>query len=83
MSRREKSEIIKDILTLCEIPRGKTDIVYKCNLNFNIVKKYLKGCFNSGWLVEENLGFKKLYRTTELGEQVLDTLSQSVSLIHF
>ena len=70
--RRESLDIIKDILELCTKPTKKTWIVYRCNLNFNVVKKYLRWCFINGWLVQ-NEGLND-YSTTELGEEYLNTL---------
>jgi predicted transcriptional regulator len=70
MSRREKIEIIKAILELCLIPSKKTNIVYKCNLNFNIVKGYLQECILRGW-IKVNDG---IYITTDLGQDYLNLL---------
>jgi len=83
MYRRGKIEITKDILELCRTPVKKTTIVYRCNLNFMIVKKYLEGCFNNGWLVEEKIENRNLYTTTELGKEAIDTFNQSISLMQF
>jgi predicted transcriptional regulator len=70
MSRREKIEIVKDILELCLIPCKKTHIVYKCNLNFKIVKTHLTWCFVRGWIKE----YKGIYTTTDLGRDYLNLL---------
>ena len=83
MSRRGKIEIVTDILELCRTPVKKTTIVYRCNLNFLIVKKYLERCFNNGWLVENRIGRRNLYTTTELGKDAIDTFNQSLSLAQF
>ena len=79
MSRRTRAIIIKDILELCSNPVNKTTIVYGCNLNFNIVKKYLKLCFINGWLQKSG----KTYQTTALGSNYLDMLIPVVNLIQF
>ena len=81
MSRRGKIEIVTDILELCKTPVKKTTIVYRCNLNFLIVKKYLERCFINGWIVEEMIGKRNLYTTTRLGIDAIDTLNQSISLM--
>ncbi len=83
MYRRGKIEILTDILELCITPVKKTTIVYRCNLNFLIVKKYLERCFNNGWLREERIDSRNLYMTTELGKEALDTFNQSISLVQF
>ena len=83
MYRRGKIEITKDILELCKTPVKKTTIVYRCNLNFLIVKKYLERCFNNGWLVEETIDNRNLYITTDLGKEAIETFNQSISLVQF
>lgn len=78
MSRRERIEIIKAILELCKTPVRKTQIVYKCNLNFKIVKKYLNRCFERDWLVCENTDGRILYTTTMIGSDYLNLLTNDV-----
>ena len=79
MSRRTRTDIIKEILELCINPVNKTTIVYGCNLNFKIVKKYLSWCFINGWLQKTG----KTYQTTVLGKNYLDILIPVVKLIQF
>ena len=79
MSRRTRTDIIKEILELCSNPVNKTAIVYSCNLNFKIVKKYLSWCFINGWL--KQTGNK--YQTTVLGNDYLNILIPVVKLIQF
>ncbi|MBA7490194.1 hypothetical protein ES702_00729 [subsurface metagenome] len=78
MSRRERIEIIKEILELCKTPVLKTHIVYKCNLNFKIVKKYLNWCFERGWLMCEKVNRNILYTTTIVGSDYLNLLTNDV-----
>jgi predicted transcriptional regulator len=75
MVRREKIEILKEVLTLCQIGVGKTRIVYECNLNFDIVKKYLQWCFLNGWLQKDG----KHYFTTKLGIDYLNLITPTVN----
>ncbi len=77
MVRREKLEIIKEILELCITPRKKTSIVYQCNLNFKIVKKYLTWCFIGGWLIKKGA----FYETTHLGKDYLNLITPTVESI--
>lgn len=79
MSRRQKADIVKEILELCRNPVNKTTIVYKCNLNFKIVKRYLNCCFVNGWL--KQIG--KTYKTTVLGTDYLDILIPVVNNLQF
>lgn len=40
--KRNKYEIVREILELCKDPVSKTRIVYQCNLNFRTAKPHLK-----------------------------------------
>ncbi len=51
--RRNNLDISADILRVSRGGAIKTHLVYKCNLNFNIVKKYIRGLTESG-LLEKN-----------------------------
>lgn len=77
MVRRERLEIVKEILELCIIPSRKTTIVYQCNLNFKIVRKYLTGCFVNGWLIKNGA----FYETTHLGKDYLNLITPTVESI--
>ncbi len=70
MSKRERIEILREVLELCKTPKGKTQIVYRCNLNFKIVKPYLSECLSKGWI--EKIDTK--YQTTTLGKDYLNML---------
>ena len=61
--RRSKLEIIVNLLEVCKEDALKTNLVYKTNLNFNLVGKYLKVLLEKEWVTEN--GGK--YRITEKG----------------
>ena len=65
--RRGKLEIIIDILSVAMKDAKKTEIVYKANLNFKRVGKYLPYLEEKGLI--ENMGSE--YKTTEKGKQFL------------
>ncbi len=65
--RRGKLEIIIDILSVATKDAKKTEIVYKANLNFKRVGKYLPYLEEKGLI--ENMGSE--YKTTEKGKQFL------------
>ncbi|MCW3133487.1 MAG: winged helix-turn-helix domain-containing protein [Methanophagales archaeon] len=65
--RRGKLEIIMDILSVAMKEAKKTEIVYKANLNFKRVGKYLPYLEEKGLI--ENIGSE--YKTTEKGKQFL------------
>jgi predicted transcriptional regulator len=71
MSRkRSKLEITADILRVAVGGARKSHIVYQANLNFQIIKNYLKELINSGLLQSPTNG-GKLYTTTEKGIQYI------------
>jgi len=71
-SKRNQYEIIKEILELCRYKGiSKTKIVYNCNLNFTIVKKYLRILLEYKVLKKE----EDYYITTDKGIILLNNLS--------
>lgn len=77
--RRTKYHIHYDILNLCKIPSKKTTIVYKCNLNFHIVKKYMMFLINKGFLDLLHNRKRLEYATTEKGEEYINNLAPILS----
>ena len=76
MKKRNEVEIVSDILELCLEGSLKTTVVYKVNLNFQMFDRYFVSLKEKGLLVKEG----KLFKTTELGREVL---SQIGGLIQF
>ena len=73
--RRDKLQIILDILDICMEGANKTKIVYQANLNFKMVNLYLDILTNDG-LVAMDSGQSKLYTTTEKGKELLADVKQ-------
>ena len=70
--KRGKVDIIAEILKIGQKPVKKTRIMYRANLSFQQLKKYLK-------IVEENQLLKKdsdTYKTTEKGKRFLEIYRQ-------
>jgi predicted transcriptional regulator len=65
--RRSKFEIMVDILSVSRHGALKTQIVYRANLNYNRVDRYLKFLERNGLLVPSDTG----YTTTKKGEEFL------------
>lgn len=61
--RRSRPDIIHDILTIAKEGAKKTKIVYKANLNFRFLKRYLETLIGSGMIEKDG----KLWRTTPKG----------------
>ena len=77
--RRSGLDICADILEIARMGAKKTHIVYKANLNFRIVERYLR------WLMERGLLRKKgerLYVTTEEGLRFLQRYKELVNPLY-
>jgi predicted transcriptional regulator len=68
--KRTKNEIIHDILDQCQTGSRKTWIMYRANLSYVLVTRYLNELEKLG-LVESRDG---LFYTTEKGKQLLELL---------
>lgn len=69
--KRSEVEIYANILEVARDGAKKSHIVYKANLNFKIVKKYL-GTLNRASLITVPEERGKLFWTTEKGFKYLD-----------
>ncbi|HOT07081.1 MAG: hypothetical protein A4E45_01255 [Methanosaeta sp. PtaB.Bin039] len=71
--KRDKLDIICEILQRCVDGATKTSIVYKVNLNFRTVNPYLDLLMARGFL-EMVPGSVKFYKTSPKGMKLLDEL---------
>lgn len=80
--RRGAVDILMDILVVASKEASKTDIVYKTNLNFSVVKKYLDFLLRKG-LIEANgvRRDRKSYQTTDKGRLFIKLYREAVELI--
>ena len=69
--RRGRFEIIGEILSLAKDGARKTTIVYRANLNFNVVNRYLQLLIREG-LISPADGSARELKTTEKGFLYLD-----------
>jgi len=76
--KRNNLDICADILRVSRGGAKKTHLVYKANLNFNIVKKYITGLTESG-LLEKN--GERFYVTDE-GNLFIDRYNKLSSPFH-
>ncbi len=65
--RRNDLDICADLLNVAKSGAKKTQLVYKANLNFKIIKKYIKRLSEYGFLGSEG----GQYFTTEEGNRFL------------
>jgi len=68
MKRRNNLDVQAEILEIARKGARKTWIVYKANLNFEIVKGYIKELVEKGLLQYEGM----IYRTTRQGLMFLE-----------
>jgi predicted transcriptional regulator len=69
--RRSRFDIIGEILSLTKDGAVKTSIVYRANLNFNVVNRYLNLLLHEG-LVSATKGSTVKYKITKKGIEFLD-----------
>jgi len=70
--RRGRFEIINEILLLCRTPTRKTRILYKCNLSYEQLKKYLDFLVSNNLLKSFERDGKDFYEITENGRRFIE-----------
>jgi len=73
--RRDRHEIIVEILKTARVGKIKTHIMYSVKLSYAQINEYLPLLVNKGFLepftVKRRKLYRKLYRTTEKGMKLL------------
>jgi len=77
MKRRNEMDIYADVLRIAKDGVLKTRIVYGANLNFKIIKRYLKRLMERDLLVYSD----KIYSTTEIGLKFLEDYGKLTSML--
>ncbi|MGQ9459648.1 MAG: winged helix-turn-helix domain-containing protein [Candidatus Bathyarchaeaceae archaeon] len=77
--KRTNLEIIAEILSLCDQPRTKTYVMYRTNLSWRMVQKYLSQLQSRG-LLEVHHSLTK-YRTTQKGFKFVEKWRELVELL--
>lgn len=72
--RRGTLSILANIVTASIHGINKTTLVYRTNLNFNTIKKYLVFLLNNDFLTVHHVDGKEIYKTTEKGLLLLQKL---------
>ena len=74
---RSKHEIIFEMLSLCDFhPMIKTDLMYKSNLSFFQVQRYIKILKHQKLVVENIFKGKRSYIITEKGREYVHAFQQ-------
>jgi len=76
---RTRHEVSADILKLTRQPARITRIVYLCNLNFNIVHRYLDRLIEAGLLRE--VGEPPAYEATDRAREYLEAFRRAQRLL--
>jgi predicted transcriptional regulator len=72
-AKRSKNKILQEILSICSNGENITQIVYRSNTNFTIVRCFIDSLKKNN-LLEEINGSPVLYKTTAKGILVKDRL---------
>lgn len=73
--KRNREEIISQILSICKDGAIKTRVVYQANLNFKTVEPYLELLVRNNLLRVQNEK-RRLYETTKKGENLLEIMNK-------
>jgi predicted transcriptional regulator len=73
--KRNRNEIISEILNICIKGSSKTRVVYQANLNFRTVDPYLQLLIKNE-LIKVQQGRHVIYETTEKGICLMNTINQ-------
>ena len=80
-AKRGRLEIIREILTISRKPAKKTSILYRCNLSFSQLQKYLEYVISRNLLANSKNDGKTFYLTTEKGMEFLEEYERLNNLL--
>ena len=75
MNKRSSLIMAHDILIEASMGSSKTNLVYRCNLNFRIVKTWLSRLIAKG-LIEFYAGPSNKWKTTEKGSRFIEAMER-------
>ncbi|MCS6767893.1 MAG: winged helix-turn-helix domain-containing protein [Candidatus Nitrosocaldus sp.] len=76
-TKRDKLDILLRIVEVTATPAKKTHILYKANLNFYQLNRYIDELINLGFIKEMEVPFKG-YVATEKGKQFLTMMRNNI-----
>jgi predicted transcriptional regulator len=79
--RRDKLDIMAQIIDLTKIGALKTQIMYKANLSFSQLKQYLTVLQAMGFLEKTVVNDKETYKATEKGTDFLQRHAEVMCLV--
>ncbi len=78
--KRGRVDIINEVLSAASEGIGKTALVYRTNLNFNMAEKYLDICFRVGF-ISVTRASPVVYRTTSKGTEFIKNYSNLKKIV--
>jgi len=78
--KRGRLEIIYEILSICRKPINKTSILYKCNLSFSQLQKYMEYLFSHNLLKSIKEKQKEYYHVTDKGRTYMEEYEKLTDL---
>ena len=78
---RTEPQVMIAILHTCQPCSGITRIVYDNNLNFEMAGRYLNKMITKGYITKDIIGGRNIYRTTDMGINILVKLIDVVQVI--
>ena len=79
--KRGRLEIIYEILSICHTPVNKTNILYKCNLSFSQLQKYMEYLFSHNLLTTIKEKQRDYYQVTDKGKTYLEEYDKLTNLL--
>ena len=79
MAKRIRLEITAEILSLCRKPQAKTRVMYRTNLSWRMVQRYLSQLLSQGFLEVQHSPTR--YVTTQKGLKFVEKWRDLVELI--
>jgi predicted transcriptional regulator len=79
--KRGRLEIIYAILSICHKPVNKTSILYKCNLSFSQLQKYMEYLFSHNLLRSIQEKQRDYYHVTDKGKTYIEEYEKLTGLL--
>ena len=81
LNRRDRLNIVAEIINIARKGSPKTRIMYKANMSFAAVNDYLPFLLKTSLITQASDGKKTIYKSTEKGMTLLNLYSQLTELI--
>lgn len=74
--RRGEPQILMDVLTICMNGEKLTHLMYKANLSYSTLRRYLLAMTNQGLISKTSTSSgSRVYHTTQKGRMILNDLN--------